>query len=104
MSVSYCLTFCGTSKYAGLEYGRECYCSPYLNSLSKQLPDANCTKPCASDPTQICGGDLALTLYVHKNNTSGAGGRRELGLGMGGLMGLGYTLVGLGVGVVAMLV
>ncbi|MCJ1248797.1 hypothetical protein MMC30_006017 [Trapelia coarctata] len=98
MTVSYCLTFCGSSQYAGLEYGRECYCSPYLNSFSKKLPDANCTKPCANDPTQICGGDLTLTLYIHKNNTGGAGGRAGsgglggYGLGMGMAIGLGVAM------------
>lgn len=94
MSISYCLTYCGAAQYAGLEYGRECYCSPYLNSLSAKLPDSKCTVPCASDAMQVCGGALALTLYVHKNATSGGVRARGRGRGVGGFAVLGAGVVG----------
>lgn len=43
--------------------GRECYCSPYLSSLSEKLPDSRCIYSCVGNASEICGGQLALTLY-----------------------------------------
>ena len=60
MDVNFCLNFCGANTYAGLEYSDECWCAPYLNVDSQQLPDANCSLPCAGDGTEICGGSLKL--------------------------------------------
>lgn len=78
MTVEWCLDFCGGTQYAGLEYGRECWCSPYLSSLSTQLPDGACGIPCKANDTAACGGSWALSLY---NKTSGAAG---LGVGAAG--------------------
>ena len=58
MTVSMCLAFCGDSTYAGLEYGRECWCASELNTNAAKLPDANCTLACMGDNTEICGGSL----------------------------------------------
>ncbi|MCJ1386208.1 hypothetical protein MMC17_009334 [Xylographa soralifera] len=73
MTVSYCLSYCGGSAFAGIEYGRECWCAPYINANSQKLPDSDCTDACEGDGTEICGGALRLTVYQHKNaTTSGA--------------------------------
>ena len=58
MTVVYCLSFCGSNMFAGLEYGRECWCAPYLNANSAKLPDASCNDPCAADSAEVCGGSL----------------------------------------------
>ncbi|MCJ1306187.1 hypothetical protein MMC08_009005 [Hypocenomyce scalaris] len=52
MTVELCLQFCGSYTYAGLEYGRECWCSSLLNSNSVKLPDANCTLRCSGDQSE----------------------------------------------------
>ena len=43
--------------------GRECYCSPYLSALSEKLPDSRCIYSCVGNASEVCGGQLALTLY-----------------------------------------
>ncbi len=58
MTVEQCLSFCGTTQYAGLEYGRECWCAPQLNTLSQKLPDTSCQLSCAGNQTELCGGSL----------------------------------------------
>ncbi|KAF1818503.1 WSC-domain-containing protein [Dissoconium aciculare CBS 342.82] len=78
MDVGTCLNFCGGSKFAGLEYGRECYCSPYLSSLSVQLNDSRCDFQCNGNGTQICGGEGAISLYTKTSAGSIANGRQGL--------------------------
>ncbi|CAO1597346.1 hypothetical protein XANCAGTX0491_001159 [Xanthoria calcicola] len=63
MTVQRCLKFCGDKPYAGLEYGRECWCALSLNPLSQKLPDSQCNLGCMGNATQICGGSLTLTMY-----------------------------------------
>ncbi|KAK4556142.1 hypothetical protein LTR86_006839 [Recurvomyces mirabilis] len=70
MTISSCLAYCSqgfngaTMQYAGLEYGRECYCGAYLSVLSEKLNEtASCRYACDGNASQICGGALALTLY-----------------------------------------
>ncbi|KAK0937435.1 hypothetical protein LTR29_010966 [Friedmanniomyces endolithicus] len=71
MTVSTCLAYCAqgynsaTMQYAGLEYGRECYCGAYLSAFSTQFTNASahCIYACDGNGSQICGGALALTLY-----------------------------------------
>jgi hypothetical protein len=85
MTVPMCLEFCtsnGTQyKYAGLEWSRyvlnhklrtgfglqtvvrECWCSPYLSSLSAKLGDDDCENPCEGNSSQVCGGPLRLSAY-----------------------------------------
>ncbi|TKA83721.1 hypothetical protein B0A55_00271 [Friedmanniomyces simplex] len=70
MTVSSCLEYCSqgyngaTMQYAGLEYGRECYCGAYLSALSEKLNEsARCIYACDGNSSQVCGGALALTLY-----------------------------------------
>ncbi|MCJ1395049.1 hypothetical protein MMC18_007930 [Xylographa bjoerkii] len=62
MTVNYCLSYCGSSAYAGIEYGRECWCAPYINAESQKLPDTDCTDACEGDGTEICGDALSLML------------------------------------------
>ncbi|GME40960.1 WSC domain containing protein [Neofusicoccum parvum] len=71
MTPEWCFNFCGDVQYAGLEYGRECWCAPYLSSLSTELPEGACGIPCKANETEACGGSWALSLY---NRTSGAAG------------------------------
>ncbi|RMY39179.1 hypothetical protein D0865_12898 [Hortaea werneckii] len=70
MTVSSCLEFCSrgdngtTMNYAGIEYGRECYCGQYLSALSEEInATAHCVYSCNGNSSELCGGRLALTLY-----------------------------------------
>ena len=70
MTVSACLEYCSgganneTMQYAGLEYGRECWCGSYLSALSEPLNEiARCIYACDGNASEVCGGALALTLY-----------------------------------------
>ncbi|KAI9868686.1 MAG: hypothetical protein M1813_004536 [Trichoglossum hirsutum] len=70
MTVAKCLAFCGSAHYAGLEYQRECWCSPYLSSLSVQLDRENCNLECSGNASETCGGALKLTLYEYQDSSS----------------------------------
>lgn len=60
-----CLNYCAAAsmQYAGLEYGQECWCSPYLNTLSAQLNASACNLACLGNSSEICGGSLKISLY-----------------------------------------
>jgi WSC domain len=62
-----------TLKDLETDFARECYCANLLNGLSNKLPDSSCNLPCAGNSSQICGGDLALTVYQQQTSTKGAG-------------------------------
>jgi hypothetical protein len=51
---------------------RECYCAPYLSSLSAKLPDSSCNLACEGNTTQICGGSLKLSVYQKSSSKKGA--------------------------------
>jgi hypothetical protein len=59
MTPDMCLSFCNGKKYAGLEYGRECWCSASLSTLSDKLDDKKCDMVCVGDGTKFCGGYLS---------------------------------------------
>nr|XP_036577282.1 copper radical oxidase (WSC domain-containing protein) [Colletotrichum truncatum]KAF6784221.1 copper radical oxidase (WSC domain-containing protein) [Colletotrichum truncatum] len=51
MTVQKCVAACGAAGYsfAGLEYGRECYCSNTAPSTSAIAPNSDCDNPCLGD-------------------------------------------------------
>ena len=68
MTIGKCLAFCGNYKYAGLEYGRECYCGNTLqNGASLTSTSGQCVTPCAGMSTNTCGGPNALQMYTNGN-------------------------------------
>ena len=73
MTVDTCTQACASIDlpYAGLEYGRECWCG---KELSKDLQDASdpncamtCNMACGGNQNQICGGSGAIGVYRNKN-------------------------------------
>jgi len=78
MTVQNCLTFCsngsavGEYAYAGLEYGRECWCADYLSALAARLDNASCDLPCDANSSQACGGPLILSVYFHNATAASA--------------------------------
>ncbi|KAL8717991.1 MAG: hypothetical protein Q9181_008250 [Wetmoreana brouardii] len=65
-----CLSMCYQYKYAGIEYGRECWCGNTLAASSAQATaETQCNKKCPGDATEICGAGNRLTLYTKKAAT-----------------------------------
>ncbi len=64
MTPAVCQSFCASKSYpyAGVEYGRECYCGSSLGSSSTP-GQSGCTMMCAGDPLQVCGGSNRLNVY-----------------------------------------
>ncbi|KAI0124064.1 WSC domain-containing protein [Xylariales sp. AK1849] len=79
MTISMCTTACQSAgfNYAGLEYGRECWCGATKPNDLEDASDPSCAMQCdmlcGGDPKQICGGRGALGIY--KKN--GAARRRH---------------------------
>merc|ERR1711964_301655 len=44
MTIQKCLSFCGDSKYAGLEYGSECYCADVLSNGASLSSTSGCVQ------------------------------------------------------------
>ncbi|KAF5546161.1 WSC domain-containing protein [Fusarium phyllophilum] len=67
MTIESCLDYCEHQGYlfAGLEYGRECYCGNAVdkNKLPVKGQLGKCEMPCAGNKEQVCGGPGALSLY-----------------------------------------
>jgi WSC domain len=45
--------------YAGVEYSGQCFSGNILTSG----PATNCNMPCSSNPSEICGGNWAMSVY-----------------------------------------
>jgi hypothetical protein len=69
MTVDTCIQYCASKSmaWAGVEYGKECYCS---NSIAANIASpandpvsGGCNMPCAGNNTQFCGGSSRLSVY-----------------------------------------
>jgi hypothetical protein len=80
MTHDMCLEACWMYDYAGVEYGRECWCgngpinwagnagaTPGFNTT-----ESECNINCAGNSTAKCGGRKRLTLFYFNNETSEA--------------------------------
>tara|TARA_R110002003_G_scaffold171_12_gene13968 strand:+ start:1763 stop:3070 length:1308 start_codon:yes stop_codon:yes gene_type:complete len=67
MTVPACIDYCSAAgyAYAGLEFGRECWCTNQLDPryAPKDGIMGSCNYMCAGDAGQICGGYAALSIY-----------------------------------------
>lgn len=86
MTVETCLKFCGDKTYAGLEYGRECWCAASLNAEAKKLDDKECNLQCKGNKGEICGGSLMLTAYKRTSDAVVKRGIIQGWLGIGLMM------------------
>ncbi|KAI9812256.1 MAG: hypothetical protein M1826_002927 [Phylliscum demangeonii] len=66
MTVAVCLRYCQGlgAVYAGVEYGRECYCSGTLQKAAT-ADDRGCTMTCAANGTEFCGGPSRMMVYEY---------------------------------------
>ncbi|KAL2882243.1 hypothetical protein SGCOL_002512 [Colletotrichum sp. CLE4] len=74
MTISMCLSACYDNNYAGVEYGRECWCGDALNigGGGDTAPAANvtakdCSFTCPGNSTEYCGAGVRLSLYILKD-------------------------------------
>ena len=85
MTVPMCTAACKGAgfAFAGLEYGRECWCGA---SKSGSLEDASdpqcamqCDMPCGGDASTICGGRAAIGIYQDTSKKAKKRARRHEG-------------------------
>ncbi|CAG2201459.1 unnamed protein product [Mytilus edulis] len=67
MTVQKCRQCCGKKgfKYAGVEYGIECFCGDVLRK-NKKRKESDCKMPCSGNKQQICGGTWRISIYTGK--------------------------------------
>jgi hypothetical protein len=70
MTVGKCVASCagGGYKYAGLEFGQECFCGNRFTGVEKPLAD--CSMKCAGDALHLCGAGDRLALYSLRSTAS----------------------------------
>ncbi|KAG7087310.1 hypothetical protein E1B28_013287 [Marasmius oreades] len=67
-------------RFAGTEFGGECYCDTSISNGGVQTPLTDCNMPCAGNTSQFCGGPNRLNLYNYTGtdlppvNGGGGGG------------------------------
>ena len=49
-------------KYAGMQYGIECWCGDTVRS-TRRVSDGKCDMPCPGNSEQYCGGFLLVSVY-----------------------------------------
>lgn len=71
MTIEKCLSDCWMYKYAGVEYGRECWCGNVLSVAGTGLtPGANvsnseCALKCPGNSSEFCGERARMSLYYY---------------------------------------
>ncbi|KAG8852570.1 hypothetical protein FRB91_006355 [Serendipita sp. 411] len=67
MTVEWCLDACDAAGYAfaGVEYGKECYCG--RDSPSDVANDGRCNMSCEGNAGELCGGPNGVSVY-HSSN------------------------------------
>ncbi|CAG8971095.1 hypothetical protein HYALB_00010672 [Hymenoscyphus albidus] len=70
MTIPLCLSVCSNYKYAGVEYGRECWCANKLNLVgntgatpAKNVTDDQCNFACPGNATEACGASSRMSLF-----------------------------------------
>lgn len=66
VSVESCVGFCisfNNLPYAYLKDGQTCYCAPFLPSSAELWDDVRCTKTCAGNSREFCGGIEGVLVY-----------------------------------------
>jgi hypothetical protein len=69
MTIDKCTAACAQAgfKFAGVEYGQECYCGNTLvNGASLSSTSGQCYMDCPGDASMKCGGPNAIQLYAAK--------------------------------------
>jgi hypothetical protein len=66
MTVETCISFCdaGGFIFAGVEFGKECYCDSTIQIPGGRAPQSDCSQPCAGNPSELCGASGRLTVFA----------------------------------------
>ena len=71
MTQETCVGTCSTRgyRYAGVEFGKECYCANTLNSVanggkSAQAGEGDCSMSCSGDDGEFCGGSARIGVWM----------------------------------------
>ncbi|KAH0545374.1 hypothetical protein FGG08_000515 [Glutinoglossum americanum] len=71
MTIELCLSFAWNYKFAGVEYGRECWYGNTLNAGASVAPSqSSCNMACKGNTSEFCGAGSLLTLYQKKSLVS----------------------------------
>ncbi|XP_078694695.1 uncharacterized protein LOC144923752 isoform X2 [Branchiostoma floridae x Branchiostoma belcheri] len=59
-----CINHCtsGGYRYAGLQYGKECFCGDSFGRFGA-APESECDTPCTGDAAETCGGNWRNSIY-----------------------------------------
>lgn len=65
-----CIDLCEADgyTYAGMEWGKECYCGNELKSGTEYVDEGECSMPCAGDNEETCGNDYRMDMYQVLNS------------------------------------
>ncbi|KFZ02255.1 hypothetical protein V500_00331 [Pseudogymnoascus sp. VKM F-4518 (FW-2643)] len=64
-TVEKCQDTCAAAgyKYAGVEYGTQCYCDNAIMNNAVPAAAAGCNMPCPGNGAELCGGSNVMNLY-----------------------------------------
>ncbi|KUJ19588.1 carbohydrate-binding WSC, partial [Mollisia scopiformis] len=62
-TVERCTANCYPFQYAGLEYGRECWCGDTIEGGASSVQNLQCGMACAGNSGEICGDSNRLSIY-----------------------------------------
>ncbi|EJD47287.1 WSC-domain-containing protein, partial [Auricularia subglabra TFB-10046 SS5] len=73
ISLEDCVDLCDSHGFilAGTEYSHECFCGNALLGQNTPEPAARCNMACEGNPSQVCGGNNAISLYSKAPFTRG---------------------------------
>ena len=74
MTESTCITYCNGKGYsfAGVEYGRECYCDNRILETGSQKADSECSFTCPGSSSGSCGAGNRMSIFTNgKGLTTG---------------------------------
>lgn len=71
MTVESCVAYCskGSYNYAGVEYGKECYCGNSLSSTATTYDVSQCNMLCTGNKREFCGAASKLNVYFNDPNS-----------------------------------
>ena len=58
-----CISACVGYRYAGVQYGSECWCGNELPNRTYFRPKEQCKKQCPGAKSEICGGEWRMNIY-----------------------------------------
>ncbi|KAL9602500.1 MAG: hypothetical protein Q9219_001794 [cf. Caloplaca sp. 3 TL-2023] len=73
MTVESCVNFCAASgnRYAGVEYGQECYCGSSLAAGATTVEQSKCNMLCKGNSREFCGAKALVGVYFDTPGSAG---------------------------------